>query len=223
MADHLTELPLFPLHAAMFPHAHVQLHVFEQRYRDLIEHCETYDVPFGVVLIKSGQETSDTPVTFDVGTTARIQKIHLNNDGRMHVVALGEQRFKIRSINDTRSFLMAQVEPVVESSLEGEDIRSEALIRRSSESFSMLIQSMLSRPDFNVDIQLPLDGPSLSFVIANFLELDNKTKQKLLEMTVTNDRLALLVPMIERQLLEIKTPTMQKLTSEDLKEFFNPN
>lgn len=223
MADHLFEIPLFPLHAALFPHAHVQLHVFEERYKDMIAFCENFDAPFGVILIKSGSDVDDSPLLFEVGTMARIQKIHTHSDGRMHVVALGEQRFKVKSISQELSYMVATVEPVVEHDIEGEDIRSQALVRRASESFSMLIQSLLSRPDFNVDIQLPTEGPSLSFVIANFLDLDNQTKQKLLELTVTNDRLALLIPMIERQLQDIKSPQLQKLTSEDLKESYNPN
>ncbi|MBX6395648.1 MAG: ATP-dependent protease, partial [Alicyclobacillaceae bacterium] len=50
------DIPLFPVHAVLFPRQRMTLHVFEKRYRTLMEWCWMQNVPFGVVLIESGHE-----------------------------------------------------------------------------------------------------------------------------------------------------------------------
>ena len=50
------DLPLFPLHAVLCPGVVLPLHIFEQRYREMVAHCLANDAPFGVVLIREGRE-----------------------------------------------------------------------------------------------------------------------------------------------------------------------
>lgn len=223
MADHLEEIPLFPLHAVLFPYARIQLHIFEERYREMIKYCDEYELPFGVVLIRAGEEVGGNPEPYLVGTTARIDKVHRYPDGRFHISARGERRFRVRRTDETtHPFVMGMVEPVVEAASE-EPNRLNALCMRAIEVFSGLVQGIISRPDFNVEVQLPEDPMALSFLVANFLELDNQTKQRMIEMTDTAERLKILVPLIEKQIVEANTRPLQKLTSEDLSEWVTPN
>jgi uncharacterized protein len=53
------ELPLFPLQTVLFPGMPFVLHIFEQRYRQMIGECLRDDQPFGVVLIREGEEVGD--------------------------------------------------------------------------------------------------------------------------------------------------------------------
>ena len=54
--DELREIPLFPLNLVLFPGMPLPLHIFEERYKAMIGDCMRYNTPFGVSLIRSGQE-----------------------------------------------------------------------------------------------------------------------------------------------------------------------
>jgi Lon protease-like protein len=86
---------MFPLGSVLFPHAVLPLHVFEPRYRSLVEDCLADDGTFGVVLIERGSEVGGGDVRFSVGTTARIVQAGRFDDGRLAVVAVGAQRCRV--------------------------------------------------------------------------------------------------------------------------------
>ncbi len=72
------------------------LRIFEPRYLDMISDCLKRDVPFGVLLIKSGSEVGPA-TTYEVGTLARIIDWYQGSDGLLGVTAIGEQRFRLKS------------------------------------------------------------------------------------------------------------------------------
>lgn len=106
------DLRLFPLNAVLFPNMRMPLHIFEERYKVMIRECIEEDAPFGVLLIKAGEETGGSAVPHDVGTTARILQVEYLDDGRMNIFAMGEQRFRIVSVNTTQPYLRAEVTPL---------------------------------------------------------------------------------------------------------------
>ena len=222
MSDHLEDLPLFPLHAVLFPFERLQLHVFESRYCEMMKHCLDYDAPFGVVLIRHGEEINDTPEPFLVGTACRIEQVHNYPDGRMHISVIGERRFRIRRLDESQPYLIGQTEPVTEADYKNTP-RILALSSRLAETFGILITGMLSRPDFNIDVQLPDDPMMRSFLVARFLNLENPIKQRLLECTDTEQRLADLIPLVEQQIIESNAQVVQKLTPEAMAEWITPN
>lgn len=201
MADATEELPLFPLETVLFPYATLQLHVFEERYRELVKRCLDEDRPFGVVLIREGFEVGGPADPFMVGTAARIVQAHTFEDGRLDLQVQGERRFRIRRLDDSLPYLVGHVEPVIELESE-ESPRIHALLSRTQESFQLLIQRLLARPNYSVHVVLPADPVALSFTVANLLRLDNRQKQRLLETTDTEERLSGLLPILENQLLE---------------------
>lgn len=222
MANHLEELPLFPLHAVLFPYERMQLHVFEPRYCEMMKRCIEFDAPFGIVMIRHGEEVDDTPEPYLVGTACHIEQVHHYPDGRMHISVMGERRFRIRRLNEDLPYLVGHAEPVTE--LETEDSpRQHALSLRLEETFRILITGMLARPDFNIEVQLPDDPLMRSFVVARFLNLDNMVKQRLLESTDTLQRLAELIPLIEKQIVESKAQLVQRLSPEQMQEWISPN
>src|SRR5579863_7566944 len=111
MSQELEELPLFPLSTVLFPYATVQLHVFEERYRQLVHDCLQLDTSFGIVLIRSGPEVGGQAEPYMVGTTVRITRVHTYDDGRMDIQVQGERRFRIRRIDNTKAYLVGHVEP----------------------------------------------------------------------------------------------------------------
>lgn len=221
MSQELEELPLFPLRTVLFPYAQVQLHVFEDRYREMVRECLEYDKSFGIVLIRSGSDVGDDPEPYMVGTTVRITSVHTFDDGRMDIHVRGERRFRIRKIDESRSFLMGMVEPVVELETE-ETPRSIALVMKARESFQIWITQLIARNDFNVQIRFPEDIVALSFAIANLLPIENIDKQRLLETTDTLERIAGLIPILETQILEAKQ-VATRLRPEDLSDWISKN
>lgn len=89
------EIPLFPLHAVLFPGGPLPLRVFEPRYLEMVGHCLRGDTRFGVCLIESGSEVGPAPTPYPVGTLARIVDWNRRPDGLLGITAVGEQRFRI--------------------------------------------------------------------------------------------------------------------------------
>jgi uncharacterized protein len=92
-------LPLFPLQAVLFPGGRLPLRIFEQRYMDMAKVCLRDQSPFGVCAIREGAEVitgvGAPAIPADIGCTARITQWDMPQLGLLHVLALGEQRFRI--------------------------------------------------------------------------------------------------------------------------------
>ena len=89
------QVPLFPLSTVLFPGGPLPLRIFEARYVDMIGRCMKNDEPFGVLLIREGQEAAGPATTFEVGTLARIVDWYQGSDGLLGVTARGERRFRL--------------------------------------------------------------------------------------------------------------------------------
>lgn len=95
----------------LFPGAVLPLHVFEARYRKLVQ--EKLD--FGVVLIGSGREVGEAPESLaPVGTVATLERVEALPDGRFNVLARGVERFRLNSLVAPREYLVADVETLPE-------------------------------------------------------------------------------------------------------------
>lgn len=221
MSESLEELPLFPLNAVIFPYASLQLHIFEERYREMVRSCLEFDRPFGVVLIRTGSETGAAD-PYMVGTVVRIKRVHNYDDGTMDVEVQGERRFRIRQIDESHSYLVGFVEPVIEHEVE-DSPRAHQLLSQAREEFENLMKKYFARQEFNVQVVFPPDPVALSFTIANLLEMDNLAKQRLLETTDTLDRVEELIPILQMQNMEPAMPSYYKITSQDLQEWVHVN
>ncbi len=107
----MTDLPMFPLGSVLVPGAPLPLHVFEPRYRTLVEHVLASDGRFGVVLIERGHEVGGGDVRMDVGTVARILRSEQLEDGRWLIVAVGTERIRVREWLPDDPYPRADVEP----------------------------------------------------------------------------------------------------------------
>jgi Lon protease-like protein len=220
MSEKLEELPLFPLQTVLFPYAEQYLHIFEPRYQEMVQVCLKEDRPFGVVLIRTGSESS-TAEPYLVGTAVRIVGMHTYDDGRMDIHVRGERRFRIRKLDDSHSFLTGFVEPVVEAEID-EDSETPELLARAKDEVEALIHRMFAHREFDVQVVFPPDPVALSFAIANLLPMENIDKQHLLETTDTLERVNTLLPILENQILEVK-PSFFRIGSQELAEWITPN
>jgi len=98
------KIPLFPLEVVLFPEAALPLHIFEDRYKEMVRVCLAEKVGFGVVCAqREGLAV--------VGCTAEIIRIlEKYPDGRMDILCQGGKRFEIENLDNTRSFLQAEVD-----------------------------------------------------------------------------------------------------------------
>jgi Lon protease-like protein len=85
------------LKTVLFPGGPLPLRVFEARYIDMVSDCMKKDMPFGVLLIRSGTEAGAPVTTWGTGTLARIIDWYQGSDGLLGITAIGEQRFRLLS------------------------------------------------------------------------------------------------------------------------------
>lgn len=104
------KLPLFPLRVVLFPGMTLPLHIFEPRYREMINLCLDTERPFGVVLIRSGVEVGVAAEPYPIGTSARLVGVERLPDGRMNIETVGDQRFRILAVHHEASYLTGTVE-----------------------------------------------------------------------------------------------------------------
>lgn len=112
----MTRLRLFPLRTVLFPGMELPLQVFEERYRTLVAECIETGEPFGVTLIRHGDEVGGQAEPHSMGCTARLRRVAPTRDGRLQVSAVGVRRFRIVRLHEDRPYLSADVEyPVDEA------------------------------------------------------------------------------------------------------------
>lgn len=175
------DLPLFPLNTVLFPGMPLTLHIFEERYRQMIKSCVDDKQPFGVALIKQGVEAmGPLAQPHGVGCTAEIAQVQALKDGRMNILAVGRERFQIVSLHYDRPYLRATVEPFPLLDADGsEDAYSAAeRLRPRAEAYVRLL-SEAGDVDFDTS-SLPQDPEALAYLAATVLQIPNSQKQDLL-------------------------------------------
>jgi uncharacterized protein len=142
------DLPLFPLHTVLCPGVALPLHVFEDRYREMIRRCLADRTPFGVVLIRNGREVGEVHEPIDlalavIGTEAEIREASRYSDGRFDLVAVGTRRFALDDVVVGREpFLVGRVTPLEDPV--GDPDRARALVTHVSRRFVRYLE--LLRP-----------------------------------------------------------------------------
>lgn len=224
VSDSIWTIPLFPLETVLFPHTALPLHVFEQRYRELVMYCLEHDSPFGVALIREGREVGDADVEpHEIGTMARIGRLRRQPDGRFHLLAIGEERFQIiRLIRNETPYLKAHVRLWRDHQPFSAEQERE-LAEQTAEVFRALLRRTLEIGRVRVDdIQLPKDPTALSFAIAGTLQLETPMRQYLLELQDTSERLRL-VRQIVLHLLDAFEMSVQPFDPEHWSEYVHRN
>src|SRR3979411_2313767 len=103
-------LPLFLLRSVLFPHMPMSLHVFEDRYQEMMRDCLDAGSSFGVVAIREGQEVGGVASPRGVGTLARIVHVERLPDGRMNLLITGASRFRVVRPVLGKAYTRAEVE-----------------------------------------------------------------------------------------------------------------
>jgi uncharacterized protein len=107
----MQELALFPLNTVLFPGMPLNLYIFEERYKLMMNQCIESRRPFGVVLIANNKhDTSPNAIPHSIGCTAQITQVQPLGDGKMNISAAGRERFRILSIHQEQPYLVAETQ-----------------------------------------------------------------------------------------------------------------
>jgi Lon protease-like protein len=231
-------LPLFPLGTVLYPGLLLPLHIFEERYRQLVRDLlANGEAPrFGVVAIREGRETGVSGVSalYPVGCTAVLRQVQKYPDGRYDIVTVGVQRFRLLALDESQPYLQGEVQLLPEET--GDPAEADLAARAVRPAFSGYLRALASlaqhdpqqpggtRPgpaeglaagnggqEEEADEQapdLPAAPVALSYVIAALMVVDLPDKQALLAEPDAVGRLA-----AERAMLAKETGMLRGLTS----------
>lgn len=103
-------IPVFPLNTVVFPGQHLPLHIFEPRYRQLVQDVLGEDAEFGIALIEQGREVGGGAEPVAIGCVVRITEVQELPDGRYNIICEGTRRFRLVERLDESPYLRAAVE-----------------------------------------------------------------------------------------------------------------
>ncbi len=177
--DQWAKLPLFPLPTVLFPGMVLPLHIFEERYKLMINRCVKQDRPFGLVFIPSGLGTGAIQAPSDVGTTALIARVERLEEGRMNIVVVGGERFRLREISDQEPYLEGNAEPWPLVSALSREIKQQIGALRALFRLYLSLLSQAQGHKIQVE-EIPTNARTLALLIAISLQLPMEQKQHLL-------------------------------------------
>jgi Lon protease-like protein len=193
------ELPLFPLGTVLFPGMPMPLHIFEPRYRQLMEDHGDEQVPFGVSLIQSARQPHRPWPSHTIGTSAIITGRTPHSDGRWDLVVVGQRRFRIVGLDESQPYDVAMVEWMDDPLGDAEE--ADALLRIVAAQFHRYVGGItrLTRRHFT-GVTIPEDPVRASYDLVSRLPLHTWERQHLLEAETAVARLTSLSMLMEREL-----------------------
>jgi Lon protease-like protein len=187
-------LPLFPLHVVLFPGRPLPLHVFEPRYRKLLDDCLAAERRFGVVAIRYGRAERGGAEVYNVGTVAEIVRVERLDDGRSNIVTRGAERFRITRILRDGPYLRAEISLLEEQSANPALAPFTAVLRSH-------LQAYLSEMGAGERLagRLPASPAELAWLAACAAELQLSEQQQLLEIDCLAERLKTTIKFLRRE------------------------
>jgi Lon protease-like protein len=150
-------LPLFPLQLVVFPRTQLPLHIFEDRYKEMVAEAIAHQSEFGIVLAKEDG-------VVNAGCTVVVDRVVTKyEDGRMDILTRGARRFEILLLNEEKSYLRGEVQffDDDEPGPVGEDLQQEALLR---------YRALLELGEMRGYSDPVLSDPQLSFQLAQAVQ-----------------------------------------------------
>lgn len=192
-------LPLFPLPLVMLPNEILPLHIFEDRYRQMLSDVESTDRMFGVLLFEPVGDLLERPNVGTIGCVAEISDADILEDGRANIVTLGVVRFRLLDyVDDGEPYFVGDVEFFEDDG--SDENEAEVLADEVFELFQRIAKAAFKMsggrgrlPDINRG-----DPEQLSFLVTAAFSFENELKYELLEMTSTVLRLKRLKTILEK-------------------------
>ena len=185
------ELPLFPLDMVLLPARKVPLHIFEDRYQQMIRECLEQKSEFGLLWGTDEQFS-------DVGWVAKVTKLVTEfPDGRMNIMIEGTSRFRLINRQDIHAYISGVVEKI-EDDIEPYDIELGNHLKTLYSKTLKLTIGWTTPPPPTEDLSL------ISYIVASNLSLPLDQQQNLLEDRSVNSRLKIVSDILESALSHLK-------------------
>jgi ATP-dependent Lon protease len=161
-------LPLFPLQLVVFPGSAIPLHVFEERYKEMVGEAEAAGTEFGIVLARDGG-------IMNAGCTVVVESVLMRYpDGRFDVLTRGQRRFVIQSLNQDKEYLRGEVDYYSDEDSESAspELRQQALLalQRMRVALSMVAGATEADSPDAAEPPPDMDHPFLSFQLAETVD-----------------------------------------------------
>lgn len=201
----ITHLPIFPLPLVMLPNELLPLHIFEDRYRQMLRDVEQEGNFFGVTLFEPQESFIEMPPVGTVGCVAEIRESETLPDGRSNILTLGIVRYRIANYIDAgEPYLVAEIE-----FFEDEKEPASEVGPLADEVFGLFERMAIAAFKMSGNRgRLPeiqrTDAEALSFLITAAFNFDNDKKYGLLEMTSTLGRLTELQEVLNQAVGQIE-------------------
>jgi uncharacterized protein len=204
------QIPLFPLNTVLFPGMPLNLHIFEDRYKKMIAHCMEWRLPFGVVLIESGEEAGSVAASpYTIGCTASIHQMMPLAEGRMNILAVGQERFQIHSLDYSGLYLTGMVELTPFERIDEKYMSQESGTLRSLLQRYLTLLAQAENVQVELD-QLPDDPVAVAYLSAFLLQVPGQQKQKLLGLESLDHLLDTLVHTYRQEALLLQALLKQQ-------------
>ena len=189
-------VPIFPLQTVLYPGALLPLKIFEVRYMDMAKGCLKEARPFGICLIREGQEVGAPAIPEKIGCLARIAECDMEDLGILKVKAEGLERFRIVSSEVSKQgLIIGEIEKYGP-----EAVASEASGMAECADFLRKVIAGIGTQRFAEPLEFA-DASWVGFRLAEILPLRTDVKQRLLELTDPALRVAILHRFLRQQQL----------------------
>ena len=184
------ELPLFPLPVVLFPGMPMPLHIFEDRYRQMLTDIRANNNLFGLSYFDSSASEKDIPPSGHIGCVAEVTETQGLPDGRSNVLAVGVVRYQVQDYLERGDpYLVVRVNFFEDEEENIQKLRSDAqevaaMFMRVANAIRITNDERGNLPDIT-----DTEPQRLSFLVAAAMELEPETKQQLLELRSTSERL----------------------------------
>src|SRR5580704_16183538 len=206
-----TSLPLFPLGSVLYPGLVLPLHIFEDRYRQLV--ADLLDGPepqeFVVIAIRHGRETGVDGVSalYETGCTAVLRQVARYEDGRYDLITVGARRFALQGLGAQAPYFSGDVEFLPDEP--GDEAEAGLAVPAVQRAFRSYLDVLAERGGAQINVpDLPDEPVLLSYLVAAAMVADVPVKQELLEAPDAHRRLA-----AERRVLARETQMLRSLTA----------
>ena len=195
----ISRLPIFPLPLVMLPNELLPLHIFEDRYRQMLTDVEQTGKFFGVMLFEPPDTFAEHPAVGSIGCVAEIRESETLADGRSNILTLGIVRYRLVDyVDGSEPYLVGEVEFFEDEpagALEIDPLADQvfALFERMAKAAFKMSGNRGTLPAIQ-----RTDPESLSFLITAAFNFENDKKYRLLEMTSTAQRLAELKEVLDQ-------------------------
>jgi len=192
-------IPVFPLpNVVLFPNVFLPLHIFEPRYRQMVEDALNGDRIVGMVLLRPGWERDydGRPAVYPLGCAGVITHAERLADGRFNIVLRGMEKFRITGEEAGKPYRLARVEAVLEPAADSLRTEMRAERRRLE---SLLVPQPEGQPEAKVPSSMA--DEDLVNALAQYLEFEPVEKQALLERDGVLQRCRSLIELLEMKVL----------------------